>query len=60
MLGDTLYAPPEVLALSPRLLLHARYLALTHPFTGQALTFDATPTWSAKPPFQLSGPQDHD
>ena len=51
MLGDTLYAPPDVLAMSPRLLLHARYLAFTHPFTGEALTFDLTPSWSAHPPF---------
>ena len=60
MLGDTLYAPPDVLALSPRLLLHARYLAFAHPFTEQPLTFDLTPTWSANAPFQQPGPQDQD
>ena len=38
LLGDTLYAPPEVQALSPRLLLHACQLAFTHPVTGQTLS----------------------
>ena len=58
MLGDTLYAPPEVLAMSQRLLLHARYLAFAHPFTDQPLTFDLTPDWSASAPFQQPGPHD--
>lgn len=31
ILGDELYAPPEVVALAPRLLLHAERLALRHP-----------------------------
>lgn len=39
MLGDSLYAPPGVQALSPRLLLHATELRFAHPVTGQALTF---------------------
>ena len=34
ILGDPLYAPPEVRALSPRLCLHACRLELTHPGTG--------------------------
>jgi tRNA pseudouridine32 synthase/23S rRNA pseudouridine746 synthase len=42
--GDAMYAPPDVLARAPRLLLHAQRLALTHPATGQALAFEHTPT----------------
>lgn len=38
ILGDTLYAPPAVQAMAPRLLLHAESLAFTHPVTGEALT----------------------
>ncbi len=41
ILGDTLYAPPEVQALAPRLLLHATWLALPHPLTGETLAFDS-------------------
>ena len=37
ILGDALYAPPEVQALAPRLLLHARELRLPHPQTGETL-----------------------
>jgi tRNA pseudouridine32 synthase/23S rRNA pseudouridine746 synthase len=40
ILGDLLYAPPDTQAAAPRLLLHARKLALFHPATGQALQFD--------------------
>lgn len=47
MLGDSLYAPPDVQALSPRLLLHAQELAFVHPFTQQALAFKAPAPWSA-------------
>ncbi|WP_291589097.1 RluA family pseudouridine synthase [Comamonas sp. UBA7528] len=35
MLGDALYAPPDIAAAAPRLLLHACTLALQHPITGQ-------------------------
>ncbi len=41
ILGDTLYAPPEVLARSPRLLLHAQSLSLPHPVSGATLQFDS-------------------
>ena len=42
--GDALYAPPAVLALSTRLLLHATSLLFSHPMTGEALQFEsATP-----------------
>ena len=41
--GDAMYAPPDVLARAPRLMLHAQRLALTHPATGHALTFEHTP-----------------
>ncbi len=39
ILGDTLYAPPNVAALSPRLLLHASNLSFAHPVTGRAMEF---------------------
>ena len=51
MLGDSLYATPEIKALSPRLLLHAQELAFVHPFTEQALAFKAPVQWSATAPF---------
>jgi len=44
ILGDALYAPPKVQALSPRLLLHASQLRLAHPVTAEPLNFhSATP-----------------
>jgi tRNA pseudouridine32 synthase/23S rRNA pseudouridine746 synthase len=51
MLGDSLYAPSDIKALSPRLLLHAQELAFVHPFTDQALAFKAPVEWSATSPF---------
>ena len=39
ILGDALYAPPEVVHQAPRLLLHACALQLAHPVTGEALSF---------------------
>ncbi len=39
ILGDMLYAPAEVQALSPRLLLHACALEIPHPATGEPLHF---------------------
>jgi tRNA pseudouridine32 synthase/23S rRNA pseudouridine746 synthase len=51
MLGDSLYAPPDIKALSPRLLLHAQELAFVHPFTEQALAFKAPVEWSAFSPY---------
>lgn len=41
ILGDTLYAPPEVQARAPRLLLHACRLAFAHPATGDALVLES-------------------
>jgi tRNA pseudouridine32 synthase/23S rRNA pseudouridine746 synthase len=41
MLGDTLYATPEALALSDRLQLHARTLSIPHPASGQRMEFNA-------------------
>jgi tRNA pseudouridine32 synthase/23S rRNA pseudouridine746 synthase len=40
ILGDALYAPPEVQARSARLLLHAWSLGFVHPLTGEALVFE--------------------
>jgi tRNA pseudouridine32 synthase/23S rRNA pseudouridine746 synthase len=41
ILGDALYAPPEVASAAPRLLLHACGLRLAHPLTGTALEFSS-------------------
>lgn len=41
ILGDTLYAPPDIAAKTPRLLLHARDLAFVHPLTGARVAFTA-------------------
>ena len=41
ILGDALYAPPDVQARSPRLLLHATRLQLTHPAGGEPLVFES-------------------
>ena len=41
ILGDTLYAPPEVQAVSGRLLLHAWSLGFVHPVTGESLAFES-------------------
>jgi tRNA pseudouridine32 synthase / 23S rRNA pseudouridine746 synthase len=43
ILGDPLYAPPAVTATAPRLLLHARRLALFHPASGEPMVFDCPP-----------------
>lgn len=43
ILGDALYAPPGIAAASPRLLLHASRLSLTHPATGEAMRWTSTP-----------------
>lgn len=40
ILGDALYAPPDVQALATRLLLHAVSLRFVHPVTGEALAFE--------------------
>lgn len=41
ILGDRLYAPADVQASAPRLLLHACALGLVHPVTGLPLQFDS-------------------
>jgi tRNA pseudouridine32 synthase/23S rRNA pseudouridine746 synthase len=51
MLGDSLYASESIRALTPRLMLHAQYIALNHPFTQERLTFDVPVNWSANTPF---------
>ena len=43
IVGDALYADAGVAARSPRLLLHARTLALAHPVTRQPLRIDSPP-----------------
>ena len=39
ILGDALYAPPEIRDRASRLLLHATALSLKHPATGEAIAF---------------------
>ena len=41
ILGDDLYAPASVLAMSDRLMLHAQVLAIVHPSTASLMTFEA-------------------
>jgi tRNA pseudouridine32 synthase/23S rRNA pseudouridine746 synthase len=41
ILGDELYAPTEVEAASPRLMLHAWQLVLPHPVSGEPLSLEA-------------------
>jgi tRNA pseudouridine32 synthase/23S rRNA pseudouridine746 synthase len=41
ILGDQFYAPDEILALAPRLLLHAEHLALNHPASRKWLEFNS-------------------
>ena len=43
LLGDNLYAPPEVQDMSPRLLLHAHRLAFQHPETGAPIQIVSEP-----------------
>jgi tRNA pseudouridine32 synthase/23S rRNA pseudouridine746 synthase len=40
ILGDALYAPPSVVMLAGRLLLHAWSLRFVHPLTGESLAFE--------------------
>ncbi len=39
ILGDNLYAPPELLAMAARLQLHAQKLVVTHPASKERITF---------------------
>jgi len=41
IVGDALYATPEVAAQAPRLLLHASHLEFDHPVDGRRLAFDS-------------------
>ena len=41
ILGDALYAPPEVRAASDRLLLHAAQLRFAHPVSGEEMTVES-------------------
>lgn len=43
ILGDPLYAPPEVSAMAQRLLLHAARLSLAHPADGSELRLESAP-----------------
>jgi len=41
ILGDELYAPPEVFARAPRLMLHAAFLGFFHPSTATELLVES-------------------
>ena len=41
ILGDALYAPPDVQAMAGRLMLHAECLGFQHPLSGSALRFES-------------------
>lgn len=43
ILGDSLYAPDAVKAMSDRLCLHATKLTITHPETEEVMTFQSSP-----------------
>jgi tRNA pseudouridine32 synthase / 23S rRNA pseudouridine746 synthase len=43
ILGDALYAPPQVRARSDRLLLHASALRFAHPVSGATMAFESAP-----------------
>ena len=45
ILGDPLYATAAALAKADRLLLHAEYLALAHPVTGEDMRFECPPAF---------------
>lgn len=45
MVGDTLYAPPDVQAQSNRLLLHSGMLSFPHPVSGVVHEYTATPAF---------------
>ena len=45
MVGDTLYAPPEVQAQADRLLLHSGLLSFPHPVTGEVQEYTVAPAF---------------
>ncbi len=45
ILGDNLYAPPDIAQSAPRLLLHASELTFPHPVTGKHLSFTSNATF---------------
>ena len=45
ILGDNIYAPSDVRAMAERLMLHAQFLRLTHPETGEAIEFQSPLSW---------------
>jgi tRNA pseudouridine32 synthase/23S rRNA pseudouridine746 synthase len=53
MLGDSLYAPVDIKALTPRLMLHAQDIGFPHPFSEEPLAFSAPVAWSAANPYVL-------
>jgi tRNA pseudouridine32 synthase/23S rRNA pseudouridine746 synthase len=42
ILGDALYAPPAIAAVSPRLLLHATELGFAHPSNAEWISFTSS------------------
>jgi tRNA pseudouridine32 synthase/23S rRNA pseudouridine746 synthase len=50
ILGDPLYAPPEIRDAAPRLLLHAWRMELAHPYSGERLALEALAPVGLEPP----------
>ncbi len=49
ILGDGFYADPLAKRLADRLLLHAAELSISHPYSGEPMTFSAdVPFWQAQ------------
>jgi tRNA pseudouridine32 synthase/23S rRNA pseudouridine746 synthase len=46
ILGDNLYAHPDALAAAPHLYLHAAMLTISHPRSGERMTFEAPAPFS--------------
>lgn len=45
IIGDKFYANPLARSLAPRLYLHAERLTITHPISGELMTFTAKPAF---------------
>ena len=41
ILGDTLYAPNDIMSMSPRLCLHAQFLKFAHPATNEITVIES-------------------
>ena len=58
IVGDALYAPESIARASPRLMLHAEWLALSHPADGRPMSWRSDAPWRATRPEALTSPPD--